>query len=185
LKGSGLINMVGTSFPASPSTDDHFWRSDLKMGFYYDGTRWLSEVLYDRDIEDRIGASSASGVWQAGISATNAGIRRGNIPAAMGGTDIWIVDSIVDFFVNAGTALSGSNKWVGILTAQATGASVTLATHTIASGTLSAFRSDTVSVNALAHNGTTKFITQSDWTKTGTPGPLIFGHHYTYRIVAT
>lgn len=44
LSSSGIAS--GTSFPGSPSTNERFFRTDLGLDFYYDGTRWLSVNEY-------------------------------------------------------------------------------------------------------------------------------------------
>lgn len=38
----------GTTFPGSPSTRDRYFRTDIKGGmyFFYDGTRWVSEIIF-------------------------------------------------------------------------------------------------------------------------------------------
>lgn len=36
----------GTSFPGSPATDDVFYRTDRRIEYFYDGTRWLSTQLH-------------------------------------------------------------------------------------------------------------------------------------------
>lgn len=44
--GSNTITIAlasGTSFPGSPATNDRFYRTDLHVQFFYDGTRWLSD----------------------------------------------------------------------------------------------------------------------------------------------
>ncbi len=33
----------GTSNPGSPAAGDRFWRTDLNLGIFYDGTQWLSQ----------------------------------------------------------------------------------------------------------------------------------------------
>lgn len=38
---------TGTAFPTSPTTDDRFYRTDLRREYFYDGTRWLSA---DQDV---------------------------------------------------------------------------------------------------------------------------------------
>ena len=38
-----------TAMPTSPETDMRVWRSDLDKGFYYDGTRWLSDHIHHVD----------------------------------------------------------------------------------------------------------------------------------------
>ncbi len=44
---SGKNNLgQGTSFPASPSSGDRFFRTDLGWDCYYDGTRWLTMHEY-------------------------------------------------------------------------------------------------------------------------------------------
>ena len=40
-----MRNPGGASFPASPSTGDHYWRTDTNRWYFYNGTRWLSEEL--------------------------------------------------------------------------------------------------------------------------------------------
>lgn len=43
---SGLMALGGTSFPASPATNDLFFRTDRGLLYYYDGTRWLTVNEY-------------------------------------------------------------------------------------------------------------------------------------------
>ncbi len=46
LHGSGLASAGGSSFPATPATNDRYFRTDRGIDYYYDGTRWLSTQLY-------------------------------------------------------------------------------------------------------------------------------------------
>lgn len=178
LKGTGAINRTGTSFPASPATDDHFWRSDLDMEFFYDGTRWLSTTLYRATVDP----------LQTGAAAT-IGSERFNFKDLSGGSDIWLVDYDIIFHVAAGTALSGSHKWEGVMNkVRADGAGTTqLTTFTINSGANAQWRDDfgTVALDALLNNGTTYILIETIWTKTGTPGNLFVVPTLSYRIVAT
>jgi hypothetical protein len=179
LKGSGLINRVGTAFPASPATNDQFWRSDLGMEFFYNGTRWLSVTLFTVPIIDR------AGVLANGISATTAAALRIATPPLNGGSDIWLVDRESRYFVNGGTALSASHKWVGIFAKVDTNnAETTINTLNIDSGSSSVWRSTTAAINALLTSGT-YYVLNSSWTKTGTPGNLLLEETISYRIVAT
>lgn len=161
----------GTSFPASPATGNRYWRSDLGMEFYYDGTRWLSTQLgqIHVGVADVVTPFSASG-----------GGQRAARPAH-GGTDIWLVGYDAYFFVNGGTALSGSHKWVGVLTSQP--ANTTLVNVNIDSGASSTWRSATGSIGALL--GSTNFTFSTGWTKTGTPGTLYAGMNVSFRYVTT
>lgn len=43
----------GTGFPGSPSTGDHFYRTDRNIQYYYDGTRWLSTQLFTLPIANQ------------------------------------------------------------------------------------------------------------------------------------
>lgn len=36
----------GTSFPGSPATNDRFYRTDRRIEYFYDGTRWLTTQLF-------------------------------------------------------------------------------------------------------------------------------------------
>lgn len=52
--------LAGTSFPASPPTGRRFYRTDLHIVAYYDGTRWLSEQRYTIDLGHDVTAQTAS-----------------------------------------------------------------------------------------------------------------------------
>ena len=39
--------IAGTVFPAGPSTEDRFYRTDRNLEYYYDGTRWLTTQLFE------------------------------------------------------------------------------------------------------------------------------------------
>jgi hypothetical protein len=168
----------GTSFPGSVVTGDRYWRTDLAMEFYYDGTRWVTTQLFTLPVEP----------WNialgTGVAATQSGSRRASVPPLLGGSDIWLISSTINFYINAGTALDGSHNWVGtFVKADSAGSETTVATHTINSGASSAFRLQTVAIGALL--GTSSFIFSDNWTKTGTPGNNIYWHDFSYRIVAT
>jgi hypothetical protein len=51
----------GTSFPASPTTDDRWFRTDLGFDCYFDGTRWLTVQEYSFSFEAPYFA--ADGYW--------------------------------------------------------------------------------------------------------------------------
>jgi hypothetical protein len=48
--GGGGAYPEGTSFPAGPSVNDKFYRTDLNLLCYYDGTRWLTVQLFGSDL---------------------------------------------------------------------------------------------------------------------------------------
>jgi hypothetical protein len=120
-------------------------------------------------------------VTQPFSATTSAGAHRIAIPH-MNGTDIQLVDFISTFYISGGTALSGSHKWVVSATKNPSGTSLGTIAN-IASGSSSAWRETTVTLNALL--GTTDFQIDLVHTKTGTPGSLYITTTVTYRIVAT
>lgn len=166
----------GTSFPATPATGDRYWRSDLGMEFYYDGTRWLSTQLF---------TLPAPGIPLAGISAS-AGFTRSVAPPLLGGSDAYLVSVSCGFIVaSGGTALSGSHKWEIVITKRFTGGSTDFVTVTINSGNSNEWRSSTTSVGALMNSGTTHHEIDTTAVKTGSPGNLTGSISLNYRIVAT
>lgn len=177
--GAGIWN-AGTSFPGSKATNDRYWRTDLSMEFYWDGTRWLSTQLFT--LEMRWIGTGASQAISSGVTAATNGI----VPGLQGGSDIWIVGHHLRTFINAGTALDGSNKWVMTTNTLDVNDSATLIdTINLNSGASSIWRSSDVSIGALLNNGTVKYRFYTTYTKTGTPGNLNFLEQISYRIVAT
>lgn len=43
---SNSLPLKGTAFPTSPVTDQIFYRTDRRIEYFYDGTRWLSTQLF-------------------------------------------------------------------------------------------------------------------------------------------
>jgi hypothetical protein len=170
-KGSGVMNMGGTAFPGSPATNDQYYRTDLGMWFYWNGTRWLTVNLYEcNGVVTPTAATaplSATGTWQM-------------IAPAAGVYDLWQDDFQCSFIVIGGTALSASHKWVITLIKQP--AATTIATVNINSGALNVWRtSGQISIAALL--GTSNFEYDIVATKTGTPGTLYYLPGLTYRMV--
>ena len=171
----------GTAFPTA-ATGDRYWRTDLGMEFYYDGTRWLSTSLYH--LTNSFHNISSTGVYASPTGTLNS--LRMPVPALAGGSDLWLEDLNTHFIINAGTALSGSHKWVGTFYKRPTGnTNTTLITITIDSGSINVWRTDAQAVNALINNGTIHYSVGCLWTITGTPGSIEAHFDLTYRIVAT
>lgn len=170
----------GTAFPASPATNDRFYRTNIGNGmwFVYDGTRWLSSEVF------RTSAAFLTNQAQP-YSATTSQTFRWPMPTPTGCTDIYIEELHVAFQVVGGTALSGSHKWDMVLDKFGNGVNANIGTPvTINSGTLTVWRSAIGSVAALVTTGTYYMITLG-FTKTGTPGNLHAYPQLTYRYVAT
>jgi hypothetical protein len=168
----------GTAFPSGPATGDRFFRTDLVMEFYYNGTRWLSTQLFTLPI----GGSKTSS-----ISATE----NNNTWATAnlhGGSDWWLEKMSAGFIVlSGGTALGASHKWTIELGARgnATTNDTTKGSISIASGTSNVNRQSETAIGALLRNGTDNVAFQCRVVKTGTPGAILYGAELTYRVVAT
>jgi len=160
----------GTSFPVSPASGDRFYRTDRHLLYYYDGTRWLSVTLFTHFVaqQDAVSPISATGI-----------IARGLIPYP-GTIQVYIEKVFLVFYVVAGTALSGSHKWV--VTVVRDPSTTNIATFSIDTGSLNTWRNFTpVDVNATAP--TTDFAINATGTKTGTPGNLYAFVSISYRLV--
>jgi hypothetical protein len=186
---AGAVTFLGsgTAFPTA-ATGARVFRTDLGMEFYYDGTRWLSTQLLTIRSSAYVAATaggSATGDLRINQASTGEGGRH-QAPGAEGASDIYLVRHRVVFQVQGGgTALSASHKWVGTLVGYDTsvGATGTVATTTIDSGSSSVFRESTVSIGAVRAANTLFYILS--WTKTGTPGDLVADSVLSYRIIAT
>jgi hypothetical protein len=173
------VGLSGSSFPGSPSSGQFFHHTTRRQNYYYDGTRWLSDVIYQMPVGagDAVGAISASG-----------NLSRAPVPPLSSNADVWLEQAVCHFYVGGGgTALGASHKWVGVLEKLEDGGAgssgTAIATFNVDSGASDAFRQTSVNINALMNNGTTHVGLAVDWTKTGTPGTLRAFVVLTYRLV--
>lgn len=179
--GDVVVPGIGTSFPGSPTTGQKFWRSDLRMEFFFDGTRWLSSVLYRQQLTN----------WNitipTALSATTSAYQRTLSPELSGGSDLWLENYVINFFISGGTALSASHRWALTLSAITAGVGTadTLGSYSINSGAINSFRRQVVALNMLMDNGTIHVWFQTTADKLGTPGSFQSFDEVTYRIVAT
>lgn len=164
---------VGTSFPGSPATNQRFFRTDLGMEFFYDGTRWVSSTLHIAPFPQHD--------TNQPYSATNNNNPRASLIVPSGMSDLWLVDLITAFRVQGGgTALGASHKWVVTYVKQPAGS--TILTVNIDSGASTTWRSSQDALGAL--HGSTNFAYETTATKTGTPGTLYVIPSLRYRYVA-
>lgn len=161
-----------TSFPASPTTNMRVFRSDLGLEFYYDGTRWLSTILFL--------TQATTTETSEPYSASTGGIFNAILP----NSDIYIVNTILAFRVTSGgSALSGSNKWVVTGVFQEGGPSLSAVIGSIDNGASGVWRKFDVTQNQVVAAG--PYTLQITATKTGTPGTLRFRVGIYYRLIAT
>jgi len=181
LNANGTIEWGGTAFPSTPTTNQHYWRTDLNMEFFYDGTRWLTTQVFQGVTKPRHDGASQLGELSVAITASTTGnLIRGDVGLPPGCSDVYLTGYSASFQVGAGTALSASHKWVGTLTGQGSGTGH--ATLTIDSGANSTWRRVSTSVGVVLG---TDVALMSSWAKTGTPGSLVVSETFFYRGIAT
>ena len=64
---SAVIWNAGTSFPASKATGDRYWRTDLGLEFFWDGTQWVTTTLFTACTDSITADLSATGARLIGI----------------------------------------------------------------------------------------------------------------------
>jgi hypothetical protein len=154
----------GTAFPTA-ATGDRFWRTDLGMECYYDGTRWLSTQVFTA--EWRMwpsGAFSGTAAYYAPLAGHATGLA------------VWLLDAQVFYYASATT--NGSHyhtlQWFA-----AGGAVVTFNMQTQTTDTW--VNTAIGSSIAYASRASTYVLI----TKTGTPGGISVGSTLRYRVIAT
>jgi hypothetical protein len=168
------LSAAGTAFPVSPATNDRFFRTDLSMEFFWNGTRWLSTTLFERELRN---TEAGAGRAQP-YAATQGSAMRGGLP----NSSLWLERVVIPFIVSSGgTALSGSHKWDVdfLLDPSAT----TVGTTTINSGASNTWREANTAIGVVV--AATDFEVSMTITKTGTPGDLRVFPQFMYRRIAT
>lgn len=161
----------GTSNPGSAVAGDRYWRSDLKMIIYYDGTRWLSEQLFHATFGTAIN-----------ISATATGTRFR--PAMSPALDLWLVAA--DISVGVFGTNNGSNYWTYTIDKRASNdGATTIFTADTSAVTASTWTHVVTAIGAsCAYSTAFNFIIQAS-VKTGTPANLQLAGGFTYRLIVT
>ena len=162
----------GTSFPGSPATYQRYFRDDLGMEFYYDGTRWVTTTLYRMDMESVASLGATGVITQYSASWGTA--------AAF--SNLWLVDAF--WTAKLGATNTGSAYWTLEVYKQKTagGADASIATGTTQSLTASQNHVLRTAIGALAGTDCAAFYGFA--TKVSTPTSLICPAAVTYRGVA-
>ena len=162
---AGVAWNSGTSFPASKATGDRYWRTDLGMEFYWDGTRWVTTTLYSVPV-----ATQTLAMTVGGYSAS---------------TTLRVADPhptlscyVVNFW--AGTYVITTNDAAKYWTLALGG--VAGSTISTVSNATAALVLESAAVGAVV--APTGWI-QCDITKVSTPGALFTTPQMSYRLIAT
>ncbi len=173
IQAPGILRIGGTSFPASPASGDTFFRTDIGLNFYYDGTRWLSQNEYVLPLLTRT-LSPAT----ATSTMANLAMRRDY--------DIYVTRFEAPIFIaSGGTALGASHNWVTTFNKiDSANAKTTISTLTLNSGASAVWRAQTgTPAHVVDHS--TFYAFEIVLTKTGTPGNAFPAYSVFYRIIAT
>ena len=172
LHRDGRVATGGTAFPASPATNDLFYRTDYGGWYYYDGTRWLSETLHSL----YLGPASSNLTFpinSAGFPLI------GPVPYNTVGTrqDVYVVGwRVISMVATSNTA---SHYWTIALERYPSATSIaSFNTSTHAAG---AQTNTTAAIGALLGTSDTRLALNC--TKTGTPGSLDAPTFLEYRLV--
>jgi hypothetical protein len=169
LNGTVAYNS-GTSFPGSKATGDRYWRTDLGLECYWDGTRWVTTQMFSM-------AAAASD----SLDGASTNINYARMSPWHTTNDLWL-----DAFyasVYCATTNDGSNFWTLTFDKwNAAGANTNLATFNTSADTVNNYSTHRVSIAAAL--GTFKHFTIAT-TKTGSPGAIYIGAHFTYRLIVT
>jgi hypothetical protein len=126
----GLITAVattsGTAFPGSPASGDQYFRTDLGLDCYYDGTRWLTKVEFRSDLLPALGLlpfSASGAVLDTKIDQSQNGVylTRSELSIYVGtpndGTNYWsfqfVTLSLTNSSANLGSAITTASDAVG------------------------------------------------------------------------
>lgn len=157
----------GTTFPGSPVANDTYYRTDLGLLCYYDGTRWLTIQIFE-----------ASTFPPADLSVSSS---FGRYPPHGTTYNLWIVDARITYTVPSNH--DGSNFWTIDFRKFDNSIVVSFATIVTDKATTTWNNPNATAVGALLD--TANKLTFIEATKTGTPGNLGLGTTWRYRLVVT
>lgn len=171
----GLAYNSGTSFPGSKATGDRYWRTDLGIEAYWDGTRWLSTQLFDMPI-------TPADVPTAGVFSASALI--GYMTPWHTTYDLWLERLHVSMRVN--TTNNGTSNWTVQLrkrdaagSASNVGSAATSAADTAGTGA-----THEVSIGAALTPATYPMLDLL-LTKVSAPGTIVVAAGLRYRLILT
>lgn len=160
-----LIGGAGVAFPLTPATGDLYWRTDLSLLCFYDGSRWLTVQEYTYDLQPVSATIPTTAAVAIGITPTR--------------SDYQQVVTRVTFVTNVQTTNNGSNYWTVAVQDDSL--------NTIQSYVTSADTAGTWTRNSYAPGVTVQtsdlYLRLAATTKTGSPGSLYVYAQVNYRLI--
>lgn len=167
---NGRLTWGSTTFPASPTTGDLFYRTDRELLYFWDGARWLTASLFTEPVGLFGGVST---------NTDSLSIVPGDALVAAG---LFIEEIEFSFRINGGTALSaGSHLWNIHLSSYVGNTPTARAAIDIDSGASDVWRTASVANVNVALDGIDMYTLRS--FKTGTPGTLDGVGRMVYRRI--
>lgn len=157
----------GTSFPGSKATGDRYWRTDLALECYWDGTRWLTTTLFRMDMDQANGISANTVVARATPHHTT--------------YDLWLETFLTSTLPST---IDGSNYWTIALRK----ITATISVSTVVTFNTNADTTDNYTTRATAIGaalGTTNKVLDVLASKVLSPGALSMGSAVLYRLIVT
>jgi hypothetical protein len=158
----------GTSNPGSAVAGDRYWRTDLGLEVYYDGTRWLTTTIFEME---------ASGI---GIAATADIAYR---PAFGGTYDMWLIDFGWNY--NITPTHTGTQFWDLVLHKYEAGGATDTTLVTLVSDKASTIWVNPAATAIGALLGTTIDLIYMSLVKHSTVSNINCGARLRYRLVIT
>lgn len=174
---TGVRWTAATSMPGSPATGQRVTRTDLKLDFFYDGTRWLSTTYYRETLPNAVVGTQAS--------SFSASFSMGRWAPWHTTYDLWLEDFYTSTLVN--TTNTGAAYWSLALKKYQSdySTSSTIATYATSGDTAGVGKTAKTAIGALL-TPATYVIIQVEGSKTGSPGTLALpGLALGYRLVGT
>lgn len=160
----------GTSFPLTPALQDKFYRTDLNLLCYYDGTRWLTVHEYE------VGIGSLD---QLANSTSNLPVGRWPVRQDFG---IYLTKWRVVTFIN-GTNNGSNYRTIILQRRTAANASADIASINTATDAPSTWNDHSVNIDAPLDASAMQL--QATTSSAGSPGGLYAPMTLCYRLIVT
>jgi hypothetical protein len=175
--GAAIWN-AGTSFPGSKATGDRYWRTDLGLECYWDGTRWVSSTLYHEQM-GAIEGGFPTGGWGNALGTQSIG----RWTPWHSDYDLWLVSLYGSTYV--GATNDGSHYWtVSLFKTNAAGAETSIVTFATNADTQANYTTHAAAIGAAMGGATYKELI-AKVTPTSTPGNIYPSVAISYRLIVT
>lgn len=170
--GNGaVIWNAGVAFPGSKATYDRYWRTDLGLEFYWDGTRWVTTTLYIGTLDS---------VMAQPVTSDNTTSRLMSWATTF---DLWLDAFYSSTYVT--TTNDGSKYWtVTLRKVVGNESKTTIVSFNTSADTVNEWTQRRTAIGA-AYVAANYRLFDVGVAKTSTPGDMFWTFSMTYRLIAT